>query len=133
MRKAICMTGDDTRGEAGRIRIRAVMRIITRRGPVDIPHLFCPVEEGSNPGGDREPPNVPKPPIMRERERVGRNGRETERRERESGTQWERNGEKERERERERVGKRERERVGERPTEQETGANRRKGRAVGSS
>ena len=41
------------------------------------------------------------------------------------GAQWTRNGEKERERE----GRRER--VGERPTEQETGANRRKGRVVG--
>ena len=72
------MTGDDTQGGAGQI--GAVMQLTTRRGPVDIPHLFCPVEEGSNPGGDRESPNVPKTPFMRERER-------------ESGTQWERDGE----------------------------------------
>ena len=102
------MIGDDTRKEAGRI--RAVMRITTRRGPVDIPHLFCPVEEGSNPGGDREPPNVPKPPFYaRERENGTQWEGDGEERERESGTQWERNGEKERERERERVGERERE------------------------
>ena len=77
------------------------MRITTRRSSVGIPHLFCPVEEGSNPKGDRDPPNVPKTPFMRERDRE----RERER-ERESGTQWERNGEKERRRER--AGERER-------------------------
>ena len=69
------------------------MRITTRRSSVGIPHLFCPVEEGSNPEGDRDPLNVPITPFMREKERVGRSGR--------------RNGEKERERERE--GRRERE------------------------
>ena len=71
------------------------MRITTRRSSVGIPHLFCPVEEGSNPEGDRDPPKVPKTPFMREQEGVGRSGR--------------RNGEKEREREREREGRRERE------------------------
>ena len=59
----------------------------------------------------------------REREIVGRSGKGTERGNRE-----------EREREwgaGERAGENGRERVGERPTEQETGANRRKGRVVG--
>ena len=58
--------------------------------------------------------------VMRERERVGRNGKGTERR-------------RAKERVGERAGESERERVGERPTEQETGAHRRKGRVVGSS
>ena len=104
------------------------MQIPNRRGPVDTPHLFCPVEDGANPGGDRDTPNDPNPPFLgergrereRERERVGRSGKGTERS----------NGE-EREREwgaGERAGEKVRERVGERPTEHETGANRRKGR-----
>ena len=101
------------------------MQTTTRRGPVDIPHLFCPVEEGSNPGGDREPLNVPKTPFMRERER-----------ERESGTQWERNGE---EREREwdamgeerREGEREREREGRREREGESGRETHRARVGG--
>ena len=74
------------------------MQIPNRRGPVDTPHLFCPVEDGSNPGGDRDTPNDPNPPFLgesereRERERVGRSGKGTERsnreaRERESGAQ----------------------------------------------
>ena len=106
------------------------MQIPNRRGPVDTPHLFCPVEDGSNPGGDRKTPNDPNPPFWargrereRERERVGRSGKGTERSNRE-----------EREREwgaGERAGENVRERVGERPTEQESGANRRKGRVVG--
>ena len=29
----------------------AMKQITHRRGPVDTPHLFCPVEDGSNPGG----------------------------------------------------------------------------------
>ena len=75
------------------------MQITTRRSPMDIPHLFCLVEEGSNPGGDRELPNVPKTPFMRERERewdaMGeeRRGGERERetgQERERGREWER-------------------------------------------
>ena len=101
------------------------MQITNRLSPVHKPHLFCPVEDGSNPRGGRDTPNVPKP-LLCERERE---------RESESGTQWERNGEG-REREwgtRERAGENGRERVGERPTEQESGANRRKGRVVGSS
>ena len=88
MRKAICLTGDDTQGGIGKIGT-----ITTRRSSVGIPHLFCPVEEGSNPGGDRDPPNVPNPLYARERERVGRNGRRA----------------REKEREREREGGRERE------------------------
>ena len=89
MRKAICLTGDDTQGEIGKVRT-----ITTRRSSVGIPHLFYPVQEGSNPGGDRDPPNVPKTPFMREKGRVGRNGRRAK--------------EKERERERDREGRRER-------------------------
>ena len=82
------------------------MQKTTRRSSVDIPHLFYLVEEGSNPGVDREPPNVPKTPFMRERERerererVGRNGRGTERRERERDAMGEKQREGERERER---------------------------------
>ena len=74
------------------------MRTTTRRSSVGIPHLYCPVEEGSNPEGDRDPLNVPKTPFMRERERVGHKGR------------W-------KEREREREGRREREREQERGTQ----------------
>ena len=110
------------------------MQIPNRRGPVDTPHLFCPVEDGSNPGGDRDTPNDPNPPFFgreggrerereRERERVGHSGKGTERSNRE-----------EREREwgaGERAGENGRERVGERPTELESGANRHKGRVVG--
>ena len=104
------------------------MRIPNRRGPVDTPHLFCLVEDGSNPGVDRDAPNDPNPPFWargreRDRERVGRSGKGTERSNRE-----------EREREwgaGERAGENVKERVGERPTEQESGANRRKGRVVG--
>ena len=71
------------------------MQITTRRSSVGIPHLFCPVEEGSNPEGDRDPPNVPKTPFMRERERecdaMGEERREGEReRESERGREWER-------------------------------------------
>ena len=81
------------------------MRITTRRSSVGIPHLFCPVEEGSNPEGDRDPPNVPRTPFMRERGRVGRNGRGTEctrERERERGQEKETGRERERGQERER-------------------------------
>ena len=59
MRKAICLIWDDTQGGIGML--GTIMQIKTRRSPVGIPHLFCPVEEGSNPGGDRDPPNVPNP------------------------------------------------------------------------
>ena len=94
MRKAICLTGDDTQGGIGK-----VGTITTRRSSVGIPHLFCPVEEGSNPGGDRDPPNVPKPPSCeRERETVGRNGRRAREKERET------EGERGRETHRARVG-----------------------------
>ena len=88
------------------------MQIPNRHGLVDTPHLFCPVEDGSNPGGDRDTPKDPNPPFLGERER------ERER-ERESRTQWERNreeqqrGEREsgaQEREQERMGGREWER-----------------------
>ena len=103
-------------------KVGTLMQITTRRSSVGIPHLFCPVEEGSNPGGDRDPPNIPKTPLCeRERER-----------ERESGTQWE-EGQREGEREREREGERARERGGERPAERESGTNRHCGRVVGSS
>ena len=88
------------------------MQITTRRSLVDIPHLFCPVEEGSNPGGDREPPNVPKTPFKRERER-----------------EWDAVGEErrgEREREWGAMGKERRE--GERERGQERGQERESGR-----
>ena len=70
------------------------MRIRTLRRSVGIPHLFY-VEEGTNPGGDRDPPNIPKTPLCegerewdtvgggaerrRERDREGRREREEER------------------------------------------------------
>ena len=105
------------------------MQIPNRRGPVDAPYLFCPVEDGSNPGVDTDAPNDPNPLFF-----LGERERETEReRERvEHKLGKERRGaigEREQERARE-IG---RERVGERPSEQETGANRHKGRVVGSS
>ena len=67
------------------------MQITHRRGSVDTPHLFCPVEDGSNPGGDRDTPNDPNPVFgregererERERERVGHSGKGTERSSRE--------------------------------------------------
>ena len=52
-----------------------MVQIPYRRGSVDTPHLFCPVEDGSNPGGDRDAPNNPNPLFgrarAREREREG--------------------------------------------------------------
>ena len=113
MRKAICLTGDDTQGGIGKVRT-----IATRRSSVGIPHLFYPVQEGSNPGGDRDPPNVPKTPLCERKGEWGAMGGGPKRR---------------RERERERAGEREGQRGGERPTEQESGANRHCARVVGSS
>ena len=49
------------------------MTVTARHSTAGIPHLFCPVEVGSNPGGDRDTPNVLSTPFMRER------GRERER------------------------------------------------------
>ena len=85
MRKAICLTGDDTQGGVGKV--GTIMQITTRRSSVGIPHLFYLVEEGSNPRGDREPPNVPKPSFMCEREREwgAMGGGPERRREREGG------------------------------------------------
>ena len=66
----------------------AMVQISHRRGTVDTPHLFCPVEDGSNPGGDRDAPNNPNPLFWarergrekeRERERVEHSGKGTER------------------------------------------------------
>ena len=77
-----------------------MVQITHRRGPVDTPHLFCPVEDGSNPGGDRDAPNNPNPLFWaREggREREGERNRE---REREGRAQWERNREVQQERKR---------------------------------
>ena len=37
----------------------AMVQINHRRGSVDTPHLFCPMEDGSNPGGGRDAPNNP--------------------------------------------------------------------------
>ena len=92
--------------------------IPNRHGLVDTPHVFCPVEDGSNPRGDRDTPNDPNPPFLgerereRERERVGRSGKGTERSNREerervgrrrgSRREWE--GESGRETHRARVG-----------------------------
>ena len=76
-----------------------VVQTPNHRSPVDTPHLFCPIEDGSNPRGDRDTPNDPNPLFFgreggrkRERERVGRSGEGAERsnreeRERESGKQ----------------------------------------------
>ena len=81
-----------------------MVRKTHRRGPVDTPHLFCPVEDGSNPGGDSDAPNNPNPPFWareRGREREGERNREREReREREGRAQWERNREVQQERKR---------------------------------
>ena len=78
MRKAICLTGDDTQGGIGKV--GTVMQTTIRRSSVGIPHLFCPVEEGLNPGGDRDPPNVPKTPLCeRETRQERERGREGER------------------------------------------------------
>ena len=53
------------------------MHRTTHRSSMGIPHVFSSVEKGSNPVGDRDPPNNPKTPLReRERERGG-------------GTQWE--------------------------------------------
>ena len=123
MRKKIRMTGGDTQER----RLERMVQIPNRRGPVDTPHLFCPVEDGSNPGGDRDAPNDPNPPLWvrgREREKERERGLSTVGKDHRGTT-----GEREQERARE-IG---RERVGERPSEQETGANRHKGRVVGSS
>ena len=87
------------------------MQTTTLRSTEGMTHLFCPVEEGSNPGEDRDPLNIPKTPLC-ERER-----------ERESGSQRE---EGQRERERERGGGEERER----PAERELETNRHCGRVV---
>ena len=84
----------------------AMVQITHRRGSMDTPHLFCPVEDGSNPGGDGDAPNNPNPPFLGARERE----RETERKG-EGRTQWERNREVQQERksrgEQERMGGRE--------------------------
>ena len=66
----------------------AMVQITHRRGSVDTPHLFCPVEDGSNPGGDRDAPNNPNPLFLGSVDRE----RETER-EGEGRAQWERNRE----------------------------------------
>ena len=57
----------------------AMVQITHRRGSVDTPHLFCPVEDGSNPGGDRDAPNNPNPPFLGARERERETERERER------------------------------------------------------
>ena len=131
MRKKIRMTGGDTQEKKiGAHGVPDMVQIPNRHGPVDTPHLFCPVEDGSNPGGDRDAPNDPNPLFFWARGREREKERERERVEH-SGKGTERSNRREREQERAReIG---RERGGERPSEQETGANRRKGRVVGSS
>ena len=97
------MTGDDKKEQKS----GAMVQITHRRGSMDTPHLFCPVEDGSNPGGDRDAPNNPNP-LFFGRERGGERNRE---REREGRAQWERIREVQQERksrgEQERVGGRE--------------------------
>ena len=53
----------------------AMVQMPHRRGSVDTPHLFCPVEDGSNPGGGLRCTEQPEPPFLGARERE----RETER------------------------------------------------------
>ena len=86
MRKKIRMTGGDKKEKKSGAH-GAMVQITHRRGPVDTPHLLCPVEDGSNPGGDRDAPNNPNPPFFgRERGGARERERETEReRERERG------------------------------------------------
>ena len=80
-----------------RERLERMVQIPNRRGPVDTPHLFCPVEDGSNPGGDRDAPNDPNPPpfFLGEREREREKERERERAEH-SGKGTERSNRRER-------------------------------------
>ena len=78
------------------------MQMTTRRSSVGIPHLFCPVEGGSNPEGDRDPPNVPKTPFMREREREREWDAMGEERRGEREREWGTKGKERREGERER-------------------------------
>ena len=78
-----------------------MVQIPYRRGSVDTPHLFCPVEDGSNPGGGLRCTEQPEPPFFgrerereRERERVEHSGKGTERSSRrdragESKREWE--------------------------------------------
>ena len=79
MRKKIRMTGGDTKKKKSGAH-GAMVQIPHRRGSVDTPHLFCPVEDGSNPGGDRDAPNNPNPLFGR-----GREGERNRERERERG------------------------------------------------
>ena len=115
------MTGGDTKEKKSGAH-GAMVQIPHRRGSVDTPHLFCLVEDGSNPGGDRDAPNNPNPLFGRERE--GERNRERERAEH-SGKGTERSNR------RERAGESKRDWEGESRREThraETGANRRKGR-----
>ena len=52
--------------------MESMVQIPYRRGSVDTPHLFFPVEDGSNPGGGGDAPNNLNPPFLyaRERERL---------------------------------------------------------------
>ena len=107
MRTAICLTGEDMQGGVGQV--GTTMQNTPHRSSVGIPHLFCPVEEGSNPGGRLRSTGHPENPFMRERERewdaVG--GGSERRRERERGQgregKVERKGERGRETRRARV------------------------------
>ena len=74
-----------------------MVQIPHRRGSVDTPHLFCPVEAGANPGGDRDAPKNPNPPFFFGRARERERERERKR-EREGRAQWERNREEQQER-----------------------------------
>ena len=56
----------------------AMVQITLRRGSVGTPHLLCPVEDGSNPGGDRDARNNPNP-LFWARDRGREKQRERER------------------------------------------------------
>ena len=71
-----------------------MVQIPYRRGSVDTPHPFCPVEDGSNPRGV-EMHRTTRTPLFWARERERERDRE---REREGRAQWERNREEQQER-----------------------------------
>ena len=92
MRKKIRMTGGDKKEKKSGEHGAMVPWCHGADNPLSwlngTPHLFCPVEDGSNPGGDRDAPNNPNPLFwarergrekQRERERVEHSGKGTER------------------------------------------------------
>ena len=61
------MTGDDKKEKKSGAH-GAMLQRAHRRGSVDTPHLFCPVEDGSNPGGIEMHRTTRTPFLGRERE-----------------------------------------------------------------